>query len=69
MLDTCKLIINLEKKMLPRFDGLHKKLLNVKDVTIKDLQVENQRLRSKINNLEEKVVSFIENINLLEQYS
>ena len=55
--------------MLPRFDGLHEKLLNVKDVTIKDLQVENQRLRSKINNLEEKVVSFIENINLLEQYS
>ena len=69
MLDTCKLIIHLQKKILPRFDGLDKKLLNIKDVTIKDLQVENQRLCSKINNLEEKVVSLKENRNLLEQYS
>ena len=27
-------------------------MLNLKDVTIKDLQVENQRLRNKIYNLE-----------------
>ena len=68
MLDTCKLI-HLQKKILPQFDGLDKKLLNIKDVMIKDLQVENQRLCSKINNLEEKVVSLKENRNLLEQYS
>ena len=38
---TSDLIINLEKKILSRFDGLDKELLNLKDVIIKDLQVEN----------------------------
>ena len=31
---TSDLIINLEKKILSRFDGLDKELLNVKDVII-----------------------------------
>ena len=65
-LDTCKLIINLEKKMLLHFDGLDKELLNMKVVIIKDLQIENQQLQSKINNLEKKVISLEENKNLLE---
>ena len=30
-------------------------MLNLKDVIIKDLQVENQRLRNNINNLEKKI--------------
>ena len=34
-LDTCKLIINLEKTMLTRFDCLNKEVMNTKDVTIK----------------------------------
>ena len=50
--ETSELIINLESKLLLRFDYLDKKMLNLKDVTIKDLQVENQRLRNKIYNLE-----------------
>ena len=50
-----------------RFDGVDKELLNLKDV-IKNLQVENQRLRSKLDNLEKKVISLEENGNLLEQY-
>ena len=54
--------------MLKRFHGLDKELMNIKDVMIKDLQIENQQLHSKINNLENKVISLEENGNLLEQY-
>ena len=61
-------IINLEKKILSRFDGLDKELLNLKDVIIKDLQFENQRLRMKVNSLENKVMSLEINENHLEQY-
>ena len=42
--------------------------LNIKNVVIKDLQIENQQFRSKINDLEKKVFSLEENGNLLEQY-
>ena len=51
---TSELIINLESKLLLRFDNLCKEMLNLKDVIIKDLQVENQRLLNKINSLEKK---------------
>ena len=44
-------------------------MLNLKDVIIKDLQVQNQRLRNNINNLEKKNISLEENSNSLEQYS
>ena len=63
-----ELIVNLEKTLLMRFDGVDKELLNIKDVVIKNLQGENQRLRSKIENLEKKVISLEGNGNLLEQY-
>ena len=52
--ETFELIINLKSKLLLRFGDLDKEMLNLKDVIIKDLQVENQRLRNKINNLEKK---------------
>ena len=51
-----------------KFDNFDKEMLNLKDVIIKDLLVENQRLRNKINNLEKKVISLEENSNSLEQY-
>ena len=62
------LIISYEQKTLSRFDGLDKEFLNLKDVIIKDLQVENQRLCMKVNNLENKVMSLEINGNHLEQY-
>ena len=65
---SSELIVNLEKTLLMRFDGVDKELLNIKDVVIKNLQDENQRLRSKIENLEKKVISLEGNGNLLEQY-
>ena len=49
--ETFELIITLESKLLSRFDKLDKEMLNLKDFIIKDLQVENQRLRNKVNNL------------------
>ena len=54
--------------MLLRFDNFDKEILNLKDVIIKDLQVENQRLYNKINNLEKKVTSLEENSNSLGQF-
>ena len=41
--ETSERIINLECKLLSRFDNLDKEMLNLKDVIIKELQVENQR--------------------------
>ena len=43
--------------MASRFDGLDNELLNLKDVIIKNLQVENERLRKKVNVLENKVLT------------
>ena len=57
--ETYELIINLESKLLLRFDNLDKEMLNLKDVIIKYLQVENQRLRNKTNNLK-KVITLEE---------
>ena len=33
--NTSELIINLEKKLISRFDGVDKEILNLKDVIIK----------------------------------
>ena len=63
---TSENIANLETKLLSRFDKLIKKLLNVKDVIIKNLQAENERLREQVSNLESKVTSL--EMNKLEQY-
>ena len=38
---SSELIVNLEKTLLMRFDGVDKELLNIKDVVIKNLQDEN----------------------------
>ena len=60
--------MNLGSKLLLRFDNSDKEMLNLKDVIMKDIQVENQRLRNKINNLEKKSISLAENSNSIEQY-
>ena len=55
--ETATSIINLEKKMTSRFDGLDNELLNLKDVIIKNLQVENKYLIKKVNVLENKMLT------------
>ena len=54
--------------MTSRFDGLDIELLKLKDVIIKNLQVENKRLRKKVNVLENKVLTLESEHNSLEQY-
>ena len=54
--------------MTSRFDGLDTKLLNLKDVIIKNLQIENERLRKKVNVLENNVSTIESEHNSLEQY-
>ena len=66
--ETAILIINLEKKMTSRFDGLDNELLNLKDLIIKNLQVDNERLRKKVNVLENKILTLESEHNSLEQY-
>ena len=66
--ETATLIINLEKKMTSRFDGLDNELLNLQNVIIKNLQVENERLRKKVNVLENKILTLESEHNSLEQY-
>ena len=66
--ETATLIINLEKKMTSGFDGLDNELLNLKDVIIKNLQVENKRLRKIVNVLENKILTLQSEHNSLEQY-
>ena len=54
--------------MTSRFDGLDNELLNLKDVIIKNLQVENECLRKKVNVLENKILTLESEHNSLEQY-
>ena len=62
------IIINLEKRMTSRFHGLDNELLNLKDVIIKSLQVEDERLRQKVSALENKVLTLKSERNSLQQY-
>ena len=53
--------------MISRFNGLNKELLNLKDVIIKDIQIEKQGLRKKVKDLESKITSLKTNHNSWEQ--
>ena len=53
--------------MTSRFDGLDNDLLNLNDVIIKNLQVENERIRKWVNVLENKILIFESELNSLEQ--
>ena len=65
--ETVNLILSLEKKLISRSDGLDKEILTLKDVIIRNLQVENQCLRKKVSDLESKVISLEYDQNSLEQ--
>ena len=61
-------IINLDKKIPSRFNGLEKELLNLKDVIIRDIKAEKQPIHMKVNNLEKNIMSRKIKGNHLEQY-
>ena len=54
--------------MTSRFYGLDSGLLNLKDVIIKNLQVENERLRKKVNVLKNKILTLKSEHNSPKQY-
>lgn len=66
--ETANLIMKLEKNMNSRFDSLDKEILTLKDNVIKNLQMENERLRKKVDDLENKIETIERDHNSLEQY-
>ena len=68
--DTATLdpLANLESKLLARFDAVQSELLNVKNIIIKNLREENERLREKVSQLDKKIISLESRHNMLEQY-
>ena len=54
--------------MLARFDEVQNELLNVKNIIIRNLQEENERLRKRVSFLNKKVISLESRDNMLEQY-
>ena len=62
------LIVRLESKLLSRFDNLSTEFLNLKYIIIKNLQIENERLRNRVSYLSKRIVSLESNHNMLGQY-
>ena len=61
-------ICSLETKLFACFDEVQNELLNVKNIIIKNLQEENERLRKRVSFLDKKVISLESRHNMLEQY-
>ena len=62
------LISLLESKLLSSFDSLSTEFRNLKDIIIKRLQIENERLRKRVSYLSKRIVSLEYNHNMLKQY-
>ena len=59
--DETSLITRLESKLLSRFDNLSTEFLNLKDIIIKNLQIENERLRNRVSYLIKRIASLESN--------
>ena len=55
--DEMSLITQLESILLSHFDNLSTEFLNLKDIIIKNLQIENERLRNRVSYLNKRIVS------------
>ena len=66
--NEASLIVRLESKLLSRFNNLSTEFLNLNDIIIKNLQIENERLRNRVSNLNKRIVFLVFNHNMLEQY-
>ena len=66
--ETANLILSLEKDLTSRFHGLEKEIQNLKDVIVKNLQLESHDLTKKVSDLESKTISRERNHNSLKQY-
>ena len=66
--DETSLIARLESKLLSRFDNLSTEFLNLKDIIIKNLQIENELSRNRVSCLNKGNESLECNHNMLKQY-
>ena len=60
--------VKLEENIINCNNNLKEEIVNLKDIVINRLQDENERLRAKCSNLENKVVTLEQNLNSLGQY-
>ena len=61
-------ISSLETKLLARFDEVQNELLNIKNIIIKNLQEDYERLRKRVSCLDKKLISIESRHNMFEQY-
>ena len=66
--ESLVIFLSLQKKLILRFDGFDKEILNLRDVIIKNLQVDTHHLSKKVSYLESKAISLESDHNSLEQY-
>ena len=66
--DETSLITHLESKLLSCCDNLSTEFVNVKDIIIKNLQIEIEHLRNRVSYLNKRIVSLESNHNMLKQY-
>ena len=61
-------LAKIEQSIIKSISELKDKVLNLKDIVIKNLQEDNTRLQAKSNYLEKKVVSLEAKLNYRDQY-
>ena len=61
-------LVKLEENVINCINNLNEEIVNLKDIVIKQLQDENEKLWVKCSTLENKVVSLEQNLNSLGQY-
>ena len=61
-------LVKLEENVINCINNLNEEIVNLKDIVIKQLQDENEKLWVKCSTLENKVVNLEQNLNSLGQY-
>ena len=61
-------LVKLEENVINCINNLNEEIVNLKDIVIKQLQDENEKLWVKCSTLENKVVNLKQNLNSLGQY-
>ena len=61
-------LVKLEENIINCINNLKEEIVNLKDIIIKRLQDENEKLRAKCSTLENKVITLEQNLNSLGQY-
>ena len=61
-------ILNLKAELLASNNDIRDEIINLKNVIIKNLQEENNRLRNKVSHIENRIIELETKQNSLEQY-